>query len=210
MVRPNLDIRRIRVHLWKLLVACNVSGGRVVANTAAHVWEVKVVECERCLWAARERRWGPARLVALARRLLPAACGPHGGASPPYSRGTPPLPSAWGTTEAHVETPFRARFLWDFVVLLYLASTASPPRRCWHLDICKFLRLFEQSSWTRMQCEPRDASWTWPSNCLLLLVTAENYPIRDGCVDVYDSAPGLRRMLTTCYLSTTIQRLLSL
>ncbi|XP_028026114.1 diacylglycerol kinase theta isoform X3 [Bombyx mandarina] len=30
--------------------------------------------------------WGPARLVTLARRLLPAACTPHGGASPPYSR----------------------------------------------------------------------------------------------------------------------------
>ncbi|XP_075976459.1 diacylglycerol kinase theta isoform X3 [Anticarsia gemmatalis] len=30
--------------------------------------------------------WAPARLVTLARRLLPAACSPHGGASPPYSR----------------------------------------------------------------------------------------------------------------------------
>ncbi|XP_053605652.1 diacylglycerol kinase theta isoform X3 [Plodia interpunctella] len=30
--------------------------------------------------------WAGARLVTLARRLLPAACSPHGGASPPYSR----------------------------------------------------------------------------------------------------------------------------
>lgn len=38
--------------------------------------------------AARRRGgWAPARLVLLARRLLPAACSPHGGASPPYSRG---------------------------------------------------------------------------------------------------------------------------
>ncbi|XP_038220882.1 diacylglycerol kinase theta [Zerene cesonia] len=32
------------------------------------------------------RRWAPSRLVTLARRLLPAACSPHAGASPPYSR----------------------------------------------------------------------------------------------------------------------------
>ncbi|CAG9580086.1 unnamed protein product [Danaus chrysippus] len=34
----------------------------------------------------RRGGWAPARLVTLARRLLPAACSPHGGASPPYSR----------------------------------------------------------------------------------------------------------------------------
>ncbi|CAB3235283.1 unnamed protein product [Arctia plantaginis] len=47
-----------------------------------------------CVGAARAEpgragAWAPARLVTLARRLLPAACSPHGGASPPYSRGNP-------------------------------------------------------------------------------------------------------------------------
>lgn len=46
-----------------------------------------------CVGAARAGGWAPARLVTLARRLLPAACSPHGGASPPYSRGNPPAPS---------------------------------------------------------------------------------------------------------------------
>lgn len=45
-----------------------------------------------CVGAARAGGWAPARLVTLARRLLPAACSPHGGASPPYSRGNPPAP----------------------------------------------------------------------------------------------------------------------
>ncbi|XP_063387709.1 diacylglycerol kinase theta isoform X2 [Cydia fagiglandana] len=41
---------------------------------------------QRDFGCPRDRGWGPARLVVLARRLLPAACSPHGGASPPYSR----------------------------------------------------------------------------------------------------------------------------
>ncbi|XP_047025611.1 diacylglycerol kinase theta isoform X5 [Helicoverpa zea] len=41
---------------------------------------------QRDFGCPRAGGWAPARLVTLARRLLPAACSPHGGASPPYSR----------------------------------------------------------------------------------------------------------------------------
>ncbi|XP_045485156.1 diacylglycerol kinase theta isoform X2 [Pieris rapae] len=40
---------------------------------------------QRDFGCPRRRRWTP-RLVTLARRLLPASCTPHHGASPPYSR----------------------------------------------------------------------------------------------------------------------------
>lgn len=70
----------------------------IASNRGAHkpvraVRRVRVVCVSVCVGAARARRWGaggawsPARLAGLARRLLPAACSPHGGASPPYTRG---------------------------------------------------------------------------------------------------------------------------
>lgn len=75
-----------------------------LSNRAAHV-ELKAagvggVVSAVVAAACGERRgahghghgWGSARLAHLARRLLPSACSPHGGASPPYSRGTRPDP----------------------------------------------------------------------------------------------------------------------
>lgn len=63
------------------------SSGPAHVPARAHLWGRSV---SAVFGAARRRGgWAPARLVLLARRLLPAACSPHGGASPPYSRGTP-------------------------------------------------------------------------------------------------------------------------
>ncbi|VVC94319.1 unnamed protein product, partial [Leptidea sinapis] len=49
---------------------------------------------QRDFGCPRRSSWAAARLARLARRLLPAACSAHGGASPPYCRGTPPHPPA--------------------------------------------------------------------------------------------------------------------
>lgn len=154
------------------------------------------MECERCLWAARERGWGPARLVTLARRLLPAACSPHGGASPPYSRGT--------SYHQHVEPPrkYTSKHLYSTSVSVKLRGSPIPRFHCLPTTQTLAFRFFQILKAFR----------TAEGGCSVSRTNREldvtvKLPFTFGyhsrifshsgrvCSDVYDSAQGLQSML---------------
>lgn len=118
-----------------------------------------------CVGAARASGWASTRLATLARRLLPAACSPHGGASPPYCRGNrAPGPRHRPAQQAPARLPNSCT---DYGPHHQLGSNKCLLRP----NECNFFQIFP--SWTDLKKKIRCRSfyvgpWSGTPPCMLL------------------------------------------